>query len=332
MVEWNYYCFQGFQGFKQFKTFIRNLNWAIISSFSDWTFISMDTQLALNLATQSLYKMKNKVFDVIDIKKPNSSDIALNLVKFNSKLSPLIANFIEVEICNFLNQQVDFKNIGKWQRQDPNFPDIILESEIFPQAGFEIKAWFPLATEMTARFKDSQTTFLHNQTNVAVVAWLPEFLIYGKPKIIDIFITSAQSIAQARDIHYFNPPDYLIVEPFDTSLRTKNLQQSNTSGYKWQSTDFNKQLEAENFVTNFGDFSSIENRQKLVNNLMQQYPYRLDTNYAKLDRINHAILNQFINEIYNMVFCGKKIRDWYRLFQTDNEQAIIDSMRDNNLL
>ncbi len=41
-----------------------------------------------------------------------------------------------------------------------------------------------------------------------------------------------RSIAEARDQHYHKPPDYLVVEPEDTSRRTKNLRQTNTNGYK----------------------------------------------------------------------------------------------------
>lgn len=292
----------------------------------------LNTQTLLNISTEYLYNMKGRVFNFIDIKKPPTPDIALNLVKFNSKLSPLIANFIEVETCNFLNSQDCFKSIGQWKRQDPDFPDIIFQSSLQPNPGFEIKAWFPLATEMTARFKDSQNEFINNQTNVTIIAWLPEFLIYGQPKIIGVFVTSAQSIAQARDNHYFNPPDYLVVEPLDTSMRTRNLQQSNTSGYKWQATCEELKKEAELLVNNFGNFnSSIEQRQRLVNSLMQKYLYRLDTNYAKLDRINHKGINDFINLIYNFNMYNRKIREWYRLFQSD-EQTILQGLIDSRLL
>ena len=39
----------------------------------------------------------------------------------------------------------------------PGFPDtIFIGPNVTPSPGFEIKAWFPLATEITARFKDSQ--------------------------------------------------------------------------------------------------------------------------------------------------------------------------------
>ena len=43
-------------------------------------------------------------------------------------------------------------------------------------------------------------------------------------------------MAKARDDHYHNPPDYLVLEPEDTKARTRNLQQTNTNGYKFQGT------------------------------------------------------------------------------------------------
>ncbi len=39
------------------------------------------------------------------------------------------------------------------------FPDSIFAGKITPIPGFEIKTWFPLATEITARFKDTQNYF-----------------------------------------------------------------------------------------------------------------------------------------------------------------------------
>ena len=55
----------------------------------------------------------------------------------------------------------DWNGIGEWIRQDPGFPDALFKSSIIqPNPGIEIKAWFPFATEITARFKDS-VTFPH---------------------------------------------------------------------------------------------------------------------------------------------------------------------------
>lgn len=97
-------------------------------------------------------------FDLLTVAKPVSPDAAVNLAKVISKLSPLLGNLIEFNTCEYLSDKPEFKPLGKWRRQDPGFPDAIFEGSIRPAPGFEIKAWFPLATEITARFKDSQIT------------------------------------------------------------------------------------------------------------------------------------------------------------------------------
>ena len=125
-----------------------------------------------------------------------------------------------------------FKKSGTWIRQDPDFPDVRYRTGAALEAGFEVKAWYPFATEITGRFKDSQNRFAHDQTYVLMFAWVPEHMLYGQPKILDLCIVSARSVAASRDEHYHNPPDYLVIEPLDTSKRTRNLQQTNTSGYK----------------------------------------------------------------------------------------------------
>src|ERR1017187_2752672 len=201
----------------------------------------MDTQNALSIAGKHLHALKGHAFDVLTVTKPISPSAAVNLAKIISKLSPLLGNLIEFTSVEILNDKSDFKAHGTWRRQDPAFPDANFKGSIDPVPGFEIKAWFPLATEITARFKDSQNHFREEQTNVCMLAWLPDQLIFGKPKIIDVCIVSGHSVAAARDNHYHNPPDYLVLEPEDTTARTRNLQQTNTNGYKWQGTD--KQFE-----------------------------------------------------------------------------------------
>jgi hypothetical protein len=146
-------------------------------------------------------------------------------------------------------------------------------------------SWFPLATEITARFKDGVLHFEEDQTDVALVAWLPEYLLYGKPKVIDVWISTAKSLAIARDIHYHNPPDYLVVEPEDTTTRTANLQQTNTNGYKFQGVP-EELAEAEEEVKKWGKdgkiYSPEPQYQKQIKELMGRYSYRLDTNFAKI--------------------------------------------------
>ena len=253
------------------------------------------TKEIISTASVHLEDLSGHIFDLLTVSKPISPEAAVNLAKIVSKLSPLLGNLIEFNIVEFLNGQEEYSKLGEWARQDPGFPDTIFNSDIKPTPGFEIKAWFPLATEITARFKDSQNHFLDDQTYVCLIAWLPEQLIYGKPKIIDVCVVSGMSVAKARDTHYHNPPDYLILEPEDTTDRTKNLQQTNTNGYKWQGTP--QQLaEAQKLVKSWGnamEYKTTPEYQEKIRELIAKYPYRLDTNFAKMNRIAHNEINIF---------------------------------------
>lgn len=100
---------------------------------------------------------------MFSLSKPLSVDEAVNLSKIISKLSPLIGNLIEFRVAEYLNEQDPFKSSGRWRRQDPGFPDTVFEGGVSPRPGFEIKAWFPLATEITARFRESQNNLATTQ-------------------------------------------------------------------------------------------------------------------------------------------------------------------------
>jgi len=130
----------------------------------------MNTKEVIELASSHLEKLPGSIFDLLTVTKPSSIEAAINLTKIVSKLSPLVGNLIEFNIVDFLNDYKELKGLGVWKRQDPGFPDTVFEGDIFPTPGFEVKAWFPLATEITARFKDSQNHFLSDQTYVAMIA------------------------------------------------------------------------------------------------------------------------------------------------------------------
>ena len=278
----------------------------------------------LERASKHLLSLSGNTMDVLNITKPPTVDYAEHLAKTVSKLSPLVGNMIEYNVCEELNK-LDWFNLGHWKRQDPGFPDTIFEGSITPTPGIEIKTWFPLATEITARFKDSVNHFEFDQTYVALVAWLPEFIIYGKPKIINVWIGSAKSLAMARDKHYHNPPDYLVFEPEDTTSRTSNLQQTNTNGYKFQGPT--KLLnEAANYFQEWGEESmvyepSIEYQTKMKT-LLGKYPYRLDTNFAKIDRIQHEGLESFKTNVLNQTIHGHTLREWSKLINDTNTDTI----------
>lgn len=232
---------------------------------------------------------------------------------------------IEFNTVEVLNLVKEFGSFGKWVRQDPDFPDTILKGSISPTPGFEIKAWFPMATEITARFKDSQNHFRDDNTYVAMLAWLPEHIIFGRPKIIGVCIASGQSVAKARDLHYHNPPDYLVLEPGDTSLRTRNLQQTNTNGYKFQGTA-QEIHEAEALVTAWGPdgktYAPTPEYQAKLRQLIGRFTYRLDTNYAKMDRIEHEGIEAFKVAIGKKSFHGMTVSQWARVLGSENDQAI----------
>ena len=267
---------------------------------------------ALTRANKEIMGFKGQALDILEIKQPRSVEYAKHLGKIVSKISPLVGNMIEFLLVEKLNE-ADWQGLGKWVRQDPGFPDAVFQGELEPRPGIEIKTWFPLATEITARFKESILYFEKDQINVAVVAWLPEFLIYGRPKIVDIWIGSAKSIAQVRDRHYHRPPDYLVFEPEETSFRTANLQQTNTNGYKFQGAEKLLQ-EATGDIRTWGEegliFSPDSNYQKKIKGLLGKYPYRLDTNFAKMDRIKHSGLEQFKARMLATEINGKTILEW----------------------
>jgi hypothetical protein len=291
----------------------------------------MNTNQIIQAASQHLNELSGRIFDVLLVNKPVSPEAAVNLSKVISKLSPLMGNMIEFNTCEFLNEKEEFNAIGKWKRQDPGFPDVIFEGAVAPTPGFEIKAWFPLATEITGRFKDSQNHFLDDHTYLALIAWLPEFVIFGRPRIVGVSVASGASVAAARDSHYHNPPDYLVLEPQDTKSRTKNLQQTNTAGYKWQSnTDpvvEEKNLkEAATLLASWGsessNYSPSQDYQQKMKILMSQFNYRLDTNFAKLDRIGHDAIEAFAKSIYATEYHGMTIGQWNKLLASRNEAAI----------
>ena len=285
----------------------------------------MTTQEVIVLGRDYLVQLAGRDFDVLEISKPVSPDAALNLTRIISKLSPLVGNLIEFNTCEYLNDKPEFVGFGKWKRQDPGFPDTIFEGVVTPTPGFEIKAWFPLATEITARFKDSQNHFGQDQTYVVMLAWLPDYLIFGKPKVIGIVVVSARSVAKARDDHYHNPPDYLVLEPEDTTARTQNLQQTNTNGYKFQGTSA-QFAKAEKLVRSWGSKGKLylptPEYQAKLRKLFTTVPYRLDTNFAKMDRIVHPEIEAFKNRIYDTDFHGMTIGQWNRLLSRGGETTI----------
>ncbi|MBI4673581.1 MAG: hypothetical protein HY741_18165 [Chloroflexi bacterium] len=286
------------------------------------TTYSSEIERILNQATSLIQNLDGQVLDVLAVSKPPDLEYARHLAQVISKLSPLIGNMLEYAIVSELNKQDWSAYRGTWARRDPGFPDTVFNWNQPIKPGVEVKTWFPLATEMTARFRDSQIHFVEEQTRVAIVAWLPEYLLYGKPKLVGVFTCTASSLAKARDAHYHNPPDYIILEPEDTRNRTANLQQTNVIGYKFQGTP--KQLrQAQRQVARWGgrgtEYSYSPDYQKQLKQLLSQYPYRIDTNFSKIDRIRHSELETFKAKTLRMEFFGFTIEAWAKQRLRTNE-------------
>ncbi|MEN8216204.1 MAG: hypothetical protein ABFS56_07470 [Pseudomonadota bacterium] len=163
-----------------------------------------------------------------------------------------------------------------------------------------------------------------------MLVWLPENIIFGKPKIIDVWVDSAKSVALARDRQYHKPPHYLMFEPEDTSRRTRNLQQTNTNGYVFQGTS-EEFAEAELIVASWGANGkhSDQQYQNQLRSLRGRFSYRLDTNFAKMDRIGHTSLEDFKSQVLKIDIRGYTIGEWARIFRhidKPNNQKILKKL------
>ncbi len=285
----------------------------------------MDAKRAMHIAGEHLASLSGHSFDILTLAKPVSPSAALNLAKVISKLSPLLGNLIEFNAVEFLNDKEEFRGSGHWKRQNPDFPDAVFEGKLRPIPGLEIKAWFPLATEITARFRESQNHFTdaRTMTNVCMLAWLPEHLIYGMPYVLDVVVVDGLSVAKARDDHYHSPPDYLVLEPEDTKERTRNLQQTNTNGYKFQGTaaQFDRALRiVESWGVGGKNYKPRRDYQKQIRELTSKFKYRLDTNYAKMDRIAHPGIEEFKTRVCGTNVNGMTVASWTKLFASIKPQ------------
>lgn len=270
-------------------------------------------QQIIELASQAVLDLEGHIVDVLTIKRPNDVQSAVELSKIVSKLSPIVGNLLEYAVVQYLNGAHEWPSECRWMRQDPEFPDVILSGPISPRPGVEVKTWFPLATEMTARFRDSQTMLTDGVTKVAVLCWLPEWIIAGQPKIISVWVGEAIDVAKARDNHYHNPPQYLVLEPEDTSSRTRNLQQKNCNGYRFQGSA--QQLEAARAeVESWGEkartYSTDREYQAKLHQLAGRYSYRLDTNFAKIDRIVLSGLEAWKSTVMSSTHLNRTVSEW----------------------
>lgn len=267
-------------------------------------------------AEKTLRDLVGEELSTISISSP-SPDEAVFLGQNISKLSPIIGNLMERRITHLLTED-ETEHGMRWLRQDPLFPDALLVDSDgkSTNAGFEVKAWYVLSTELTGRFKESVNLLAGKDIRVVVVAWMMSHVVYGSPQIVDVIVVDALGMASARDGHYHKPPDYVCEEPQDTSGRTANLQQTNVNGYKLQDTS--KRSALEKMVKNSSaakEASHTKDAQNLVKELMNAAQYRMDTNFAKIDRIDHDGIEAFKASVLASKHRGRTNKEWQRLLK-----------------
>ena len=67
--------------------------------------------------------------------------------------------------------------------------------------------------------------------------------------------------------------------------------------------------------------------QSLLRTLYGQFIYRLDTNYAKIDRIEHNDIEAFKNRVLNTNFHGKAIKQWSKILSSDKEDDLETALK-----
>lgn len=288
--------------------------------------INEDLAQSLELANHALLELAGEDVDAIEVKSVRTEEAPF-LAKIVSKLSPMVGNLMEQRIVELLDQ-TSIPGYS-WHRQDPGFPDAILRTAdgANTDTGFEIKAWYVLSTEITGRFKESQNLLAGKNVNVAIVAWCMSHMIYGKPKILGVLTVSGSELAASRDSHYHQPPDYLIIEPNNTSARTANLQQSNVNGFKLQESDCDPDVLAEvreeyRYKQKHVNPHSPEAQAEAVA-LQNRLVYRLDTNFAKIDRVGNDDVEVFKRELLASTYLGKSFAQWITLFKKLNGENSI---------
>ena len=285
-------------------------------------------------AEAALGGLATRPVDLLTVKSLGADIDAVLIAKNISKLSPFVSTQVENAVIQTLTE-VPAESGLDWARQDPGFPDAgLLYHGVQSGHGIEAKAWYVCGTEITARFRASQVVLIGKRVYVVLVAWIMSDIVFGTPVILGYELFDSADVARVRDEHYHKPVNYLVIEPEDTAHRTTNLQQANVMGFKLQTInatdiDHMRVLVGERWEQPYTDWS-----RSICRVLRQNLTYREETNFAKIDRIDHGGIEDFKSRILNMDYCGRSVADWTQILRSltssdqDVQQGALTIIRD----
>jgi hypothetical protein len=273
---------------------------------SDFAEGLIDTEL--QRARDALVELTKRPVDLLTLKSLGPDIDAVLIAKNISKISPFVSTQLENQVVQALTKVPGAEGLT-WARQDPGFPDAGLAYEGMQTGhGIEAKAWYVCGTEITARFRASQVVLHGKRVFIVLVAWIMSDIVFGTPTILDYELFDAGDVARVRDEHYHQPIDYLVAEPGDTGERTRNLQQANVTGFRLQTTD-PKSLTAGRIL--LGDRAweppYTEQSRVITEHLLNTLTYREETNFGKLDRIDHPQIEAFKARILATDYRGRTV-------------------------
>jgi hypothetical protein len=91
--------------------------------------------------------------------------------------------------------------------------------------------------------------------------------------------------------------------------------------------------EAEKIVAKWGEdgktYKPSADYQLQLRELMEKYKYRLDTNYAKMDRIVHDEIEAFKSSVLQKELHGMTISAWFSILSKGSDEDIRNALQTN---
>ena len=69
--------------------------------------------------------------------------------------------------------------------------------------------------------------------------------------------------------------------------------------------------------------------QAILRTLIAKYPYRLDTNFAKMDRIVHEKIEEFKTSVLKMQVHGLTVQQWGRILASEKDDLIVEALKNH---